>query len=80
MWGNCLVMAAYDRGMQRKRWLLLPLAVWDLAWRFKAVRLALRRHEYKWALALALVNSAGVLPMLYIARHRKQRFLGIDLG
>lgn len=59
-------------GSVKNRGLLLAITLWDLAWRAAAIRIALRRHEYKWAAALGIVSSAGLLPMLYIARASSQ--------
>ena len=57
------------RGM-RRRPLLLALTLWDLAWRVAAIRIALRRHDYKWAIALGVISSGGIVPIAYIARTR----------
>ena len=59
--------------MGRRQLMLVGLAAWDLAWRVAAVRQALRRRQYKWAAALLLTSSAGVVPMLYLARTRGLR-------
>jgi hypothetical protein len=56
----------------KNRKLLLAVMLWDLGWRAAAIRLALRRHEYEWVAALGIVSSAGLLPMLYIARANGQ--------
>lgn len=56
--------------MKRTRLPLLLLTTWDLGWRTVAVRTALRRGDRKWAAALALVTSGGLLPMFYLARRR----------
>jgi hypothetical protein len=44
--------------------MFLVVAGWDLAWRVIAIRQALQRRELKWAAALLVISSAGVLPML----------------
>ena len=53
---------------------LKPLAVaalvWDLGWKIAAIRRAIERREYWWIAPLAVVNSVGLLPMLYLARKR----------
>jgi hypothetical protein len=55
----------------KHRKLLIAIALWDLAWRAAAIRIALRRHEYRWAVALGIVSSAGLFPMVYIVRTRR---------
>ena len=51
----------------RKR-ILAPLLIWDTAWKAVAIRRALSRREFKWAAALLIVNSVGLLPMYYLGR------------
>jgi len=54
--------------VRSRRKVLAILVVWDLLWRLLAVYRALRNRQFKWAVALAVVNSAGILPMLYLFR------------
>lgn len=45
---------------------LLLLVAWDLAWRGIALWTAAHRKEKGWFIALLVVNSIGVLPVLYL--------------
>lgn len=45
---------------------LIPLAAFDVVMRAVAGRRAWRNQQPAWALALAVVNSAGILPLLYL--------------
>jgi hypothetical protein len=49
---------------------LLPVLIWDTAWKLVAIRRALQLKQYKMIPALALANTAGILPIAYIVRHR----------
>ncbi len=51
--------------------LLLPLVVWDLAWRGLAMWRAGRANQPKWFMALLIVNSLGLLPIIYLLLSRK---------
>jgi hypothetical protein len=51
-----------------RRRLTLAIAAWDLAWRAFAVRRALRNRDRKWLIPLLTLSSAGVLPIVYLAK------------
>lgn len=46
------------------------LFLWDTAWKLVAIRRALQRREWGWVTGLALSNTVGVLPMVYLWRTR----------
>lgn len=55
----------------------IPSALWpfvlaDIALRVVAVTRALRLRQTRWALALALVSSGGVLPALYLLHYARR--------
>lgn len=52
----------------RRRTLGIAVALWDAGWKAAAVRVAVRNRQWKWAAALFLISSAGVLPMVYLAK------------
>ena len=49
----------------------IGVLIWDLGWKIAAIRRAVERREYWWIAPLAVVNSVGLLPMLYLARAHK---------
>jgi hypothetical protein len=51
-----------------RRKVFVVLGVWDTAWKIFAVTRALRNRQLKWALALAVTNSVGILPIVYLSR------------
>jgi hypothetical protein len=63
----------------RRRRLLLLLIAWDLAWRVIAVRRALKNRQHRWVLPLAIVNSGGIFPMLYLSRWARPRRNGAEV-
>ncbi len=53
-------------------WLLILLVVWDLYWRGKALWAAAKRDHTYWFIALLLVNSVGILPIVYLQFFHKK--------
>ena len=45
---------------------LVPLLVWSGIWKGIALWKAARRDQLGWYLALLIINSVGVLPIIYI--------------
>lgn len=52
--------------------ILIVLAVWELTWKIIAMWKAGRNNHLTWFLCIALINTAGVLPIIYILLHRKK--------
>ena len=46
--------------------LIAILAVWDLIWKGMALWKSAQRKEKSWFVALLIVNSAGILPLIYL--------------
>ncbi len=46
-------------------------ATTDLVLKILAIRRAVQRGDRKWILPLAILNTVGVLPGCYLARHPK---------
>lgn len=42
------------------------LIIWSLAWKGLALWKAAHRNELKWFIALLVVNTAGILEILYL--------------
>lgn len=53
--------------------ILVLAAIWDLAWRGYGMWHASRNGQRNWFIAMLLVNSIGILPILYIKfwQHKK---------
>jgi methionyl-tRNA synthetase len=52
--------------------LLLAVALWVIPWKAWALWLAARRGDLKWFLVLVIVNTLGILEMIYIFIVAKQ--------
>lgn len=47
--------------------IIAPLLVWSLIWKGLAFWYAARREEKVWYIVLLLVNTAGILEIIYLA-------------
>jgi hypothetical protein len=52
---------------------LIILVIWDIIWKLIALWKAARNGHTGWYIVLALVNSVGVLPIIYILTFRKKK-------
>lgn len=58
--------------------LLVILITWDSAWRLIAMWKSAKDNSVLWFVALALLNTLGILPILYIFVFSKNK--GLNLG
>ena len=47
-------------------WLLTVILIWTLAWKLIALWKSARKNHVAWFIIMALLNTAGILPILYI--------------
>jgi hypothetical protein len=47
-------------------WIISILLIWDMVWKGIAMWRASRYNQKKWFIALFILNTAGVLPILYL--------------
>ncbi|MEF3691839.1 MAG: DUF5652 family protein [Candidatus Moraniibacteriota bacterium] len=45
---------------------LLPLIIWDLAWRGVALWKSSKNNQLVWFIFLLIFNTVGILPLIYI--------------
>ena len=67
-------MPAFDNNL----YLLILIAVWDIIWKGIGLWKAARNGQKYWFIAMLLINSAGILPILYIKFFQKKRFAWIS--
>ncbi len=51
---------------------LVPLLVWEVAWKGVAMWRAARNNQLGWFVAVFILNTLGVLPMLYLKFFQKK--------
>ncbi len=47
-------------------WILIPLIIWTFVWKGVALWKAARRNEKIWFVALLVLNTLGLLEIIYI--------------
>lgn len=52
--------------------LLIFLIAWEAVWKVIAMWKAARKNELAWFICLAFINTAGILPIIYIVLNRKK--------
>ena len=51
--------------------LVIPLVIWDLTWKGISLWHSSKENSKYWFIAILLVNSAGLLPIIYYFYFRK---------
>ena len=54
-------------------WLFLLLTTWDLAWKGISLWKAARHSQRNWFVALLIINSLGILPIIYLKFFQKKK-------
>lgn len=52
--------------------LLVILAIWDMVWKLIALWKSARNNQLAWFVCIAVFNTIGILPIIYILTHRKK--------
>ncbi|MBU0628966.1 MAG: hypothetical protein KKC75_07280 [Nanoarchaeota archaeon] len=52
---------------------LIPAVIWDLIWKGLALWKAARKKRYIWFIALLVLNTIGILPIIYLLFVPKQK-------
>ena len=52
--------------------IIIILAIWEGVWKLIAMWKAGRNNHLAWFICIALINTAGILPIVYILMHRKK--------
>lgn len=53
--------------------LLVLVAIWDLVWKGIALWKSARNSQKVWYVFLLIINSAGILPIIYLLGFQKKR-------
>jgi sorbitol-specific phosphotransferase system component IIC len=51
---------------------IIILSVWELVWKCIAMWKAGRNNHLAWFICIAVINTVGILPIVYILLHRKK--------
>ncbi len=58
--------------------LIILLAVWSLFWKGLALWQAVKRREKKWFIAILILNTAGILELVYLFYFVKIKSLKLE--
>jgi hypothetical protein len=47
-------------------WVIIILCLWDGIWKMISIWKAARNNELGWFIVLAILNTVGILPIIYI--------------
>lgn len=52
---------------------IIPLVIWELSWKGMALWKAARNKQLQWFVFILLLNTAGILPIVYLQFFQKKR-------
>ncbi len=52
--------------------LILILAIWDIVWKLMAMWKAANRKQKGWFIWLGILNTAGILPIIYLLIYKDE--------
>ena len=52
---------------------VIPLIIWSASWKLVALWKAARNRQLAWFIFLAIFNTAGMLPILYIYFYQRDK-------
>lgn len=50
--------------------IIAGVALWDMVWKGFALWRASRNYHQNWFIAIIVINSAGILPIIYLLTHK----------
>jgi hypothetical protein len=51
---------------------LIVVCIWEAVWKLVAMWKAGRNNHLAWFICIALINTIGILPIVYILKNRKK--------
>ena len=58
-------------------WVFIPILLWTLFWKGCALWIAAKSHKKIWFLVLLVLNTAGILEIVYIFFVAKKKWVDI---
>ncbi|MFH1592224.1 MAG: DUF5652 family protein [Candidatus Woesearchaeota archaeon] len=53
--------------------MILIIAIWELIWKGFALWYSARRKQKVWFILILLLNTVGILPIIYLILNRKKK-------
>lgn len=54
-------------------WFMIPLMIWELVWKGVALWKSARNSHKYWFVAILILNTAGILPIVYILLNKDKK-------
>ena len=67
-------METFQQFEQNLLWLmpvLIIFIIWEVVWKLIALWKASRNNNLAWFIWITLINTLGILPIIYILKHKK---------
>lgn len=67
-------MENYQALIDRFEWLvpvIVIFAIWDAVWKLIAMWKASKNNHLAWFICIAIFNTIGILPIIYILTHKE---------
>lgn len=58
-------------------WVIIPLMVWSLFWKGVSLWIAVKRENKKWFVAILILNTFGILEIIYIFFVAKKKWADV---
>jgi hypothetical protein len=65
-------LANFHWKMEPYELLIVVLILWELIWKMIALWKTGRRNQLVWFICIAVFNTVGILPIIYLLIHRKK--------
>jgi hypothetical protein len=52
--------------------LLIIVSAWDIVWKLIGMWKAARANQQAWFICIAIFNTLGILPIIYLLTHKKK--------
>lgn len=52
--------------------IIIIVAIWDVIWKIIAMWKSARANKLAWFICIAIFNTMGILPIIYILTHRNK--------
>ena len=62
-----------DRDLEIIIILIIVLGIWELVWKLIALWKAGRNNQLGWFICIALINTIGILPIIYILLNKGRK-------
>jgi hypothetical protein len=52
--------------------IIIIITIWDIVWKLISLWKSARNNQLAWFICLAVFNTMGILPIIYLLTHRRK--------